>query len=119
MKQYVTTDEIFLASTTLENNFGVDDAPSMSEWHYGTEISVDKIRYWETVYYQPGSLGIYAAHDPYVEYYILVPDFFLENIEIYYGMNASIKVHERARQIGINLELGTSWIPLEKMLTPS
>ena len=115
MKTFVSTAEVYQAAQSkFDNDLGTDTIPSMTEWHYGAEISIDKIKYWEKVYFKSGDLGIYAAHDPYVEYYIIVPYFFINNIETYYGVNAAALAYNRAKDIGINLEINTVWTALEK-----
>ena len=115
MKTFVSTAQIYQAAqSTVDDDLGTDTVPDMSAWHYGTDISIDKINYWETIYFKAGDLGIYAAHDPYVEYYIIVPYFFINNIETYYGMNASVEVFNRAKDIGIDLSFNKIWTPLEK-----
>jgi hypothetical protein len=116
MKTFVSTEEMYQAAqSTVDNNLGTDTVPAMSEWHYGTEIAIGKIKYWEKIYFKSSDLGIYAAHDPYVEYYIIVPHFFIDNIETYYGIDASAHVYNRAKEIGIDLTFNRVWTPLEKI----
>jgi hypothetical protein len=116
MKTFVSTEEMYQAAQLkFDIDLGTDTVPNMSEWHYGTEISIDKIRYWEKIYFKSNDLGIYAAHDPYVEYYIIVPHFFIANIETYYGIDASARVYNRAKEIGIDLSFNRIWTPLEKI----
>ena len=115
MKTFVSTDEMYQAAqSTVDNDLGTDTVPAMSDWHYGSEISIDKIKHWEKIYFKSGDLGIYAAHDPYVEYYIIVPYFFIDNIETYYGTDASTCVYNRAKDIGVDLAVSRVWTPLEK-----
>jgi hypothetical protein len=116
MKTFVSTAEVYQAAQSkFDNDLGTDTIPAMTAWYYVDEISIDKIKYWEKVYFKSNDLGIYAAHDPYVEYYIIVPYFFINNIETYYGVDAAVRVYNRAKDIGINLMLNTVWTPLEKV----
>jgi hypothetical protein len=57
------------------NEFGFGDVngcPDQSVWDKNTNASICDIRYWEQIYHDPGNFGIYAAHDPLVEFYIVV-----------------------------------------------
>lgn len=115
MKLFVTTDDIYQAARSLVDvDLGVDLIPALSDWHYTNKISIDKINWWEQIYFQPGNLGIYAAFDPYVEYFIIVPYFFVDCLESYYGSKASESVYQKAKEIGIDLKTNKVWIPLEK-----
>lgn len=116
MKAFVSTAEIYRAAQSkFDDDLGIDTTPVVTAWHYGSEIAINNVKYWEKVYFQSNDLGIYAAHDPYVEYFIIMPYFFIDNVETYYGSNASISVFNRAKDIGINLVLTTMWTPLEKI----
>lgn len=118
MKSFVTIEDIYQAAKSQTDiDVGVDSVSTPTDWHYGTKISIDKIKCWEKIYFQPGNLGIYAAHDPYVEYYIIVPYFFIDCVEIYYGTTASEEVYKKAKEIGINLEVKKVWTSLDKMST--
>lgn len=115
MKLFVTTEDIYRAAmATIDIDIGVNSIHKPAYWHYENEISIDKIRYWEKIYFQPGNLGIYAAYDPYVEYFIIMPYFFVDCVEIYYGMSASETVFKKAKEIGIDLNITKVWTPLQK-----
>lgn len=116
MKTFVSTAEVYQAAQSpFDDNLGTDTIPAITDWHYSEEISIDKIKHWEKIYFKSNDLGIYAAHDPYAEYYIIVPCFIIDNVETYYGLNAAVRVYNRAKDIGINLMLNTMWTPLEKV----
>lgn len=50
----------------------VNGCPEQSVWIKNTDPKVCDIEYWEQIYHDPGNFGIYAAHDPLVEFYIIV-----------------------------------------------
>lgn len=71
-----------------------------------TKINLSKIELWEQIYYKKGNIGIYAAWKPYIEYYIIVHNLFINTtfgVEEFFGEDASTKTWERAKEFGIDL----------------
>jgi hypothetical protein len=115
MRTFVTLTEILEAAYTTDDiDYGIDCADQPQEWHYGSQIDIESVNLWEKIYYQPQDIGIYAAYDPYIEYYIIVPYQFVDFMETYIGTTASEQAYKRAREIGINLEVNRVWTNLEK-----
>ena len=58
---------------------------------------------WEEILYIKGIIGIYAAWDPYEEFYILVHNLHLSSkfIEVYNGNHGVDKLIDRCRDLGI------------------
>ena len=86
---------------------------SQKVWDYSDSIKIDDIIFWEQLYFQPGNIGIYAAYDPYVEFYIIVYNLFAEldrGVETFYGPGANKKVWERAKKLGVVLPTETMWV---------
>lgn len=76
------------------------------EWDYQKKISIHDIKMWQQLYYIQGIIGIYAAHDPMIEFYIITHNIFLdkkEGIETFYGIDCTNDLISRAKQFGITL----------------
>jgi hypothetical protein len=87
--------------------------PPRLEWDYSRDLNFSDINLWEQIYYQMGNIGIYAAWDPYAEFYIIVYNLFSNSelgVEKYYGPGASKKVLEKASKLGIQLERNQIWV---------
>lgn len=82
-------------------------------WDYDNPINLEDVNLWEELYFQMGNVGIYAAYDPYVEFYIIVYNLFANlecGIEKFYGFGANKQVWERAKKLGIDLPVETVWV---------
>jgi hypothetical protein len=92
-----------VGSTTLDN----------SQWHYIREMQIDDVTLWEQIYYKGGHIGIYAAWDPYAEFYLLVYNLFIDTplgIRTFYGPNARTQIEEEASRLGITLTQNKIWV---------
>jgi len=45
--------------------------PTTKKWDYGRALKPEDIDIWETIYEDSWGLGIYAAYQPYAEYYLI------------------------------------------------
>ena len=80
--------------------------PKVNKLKIDSNVILSDIKLWEQIYYKKGNIGIYAAWDPYIEYYIIVHNLFINTtvgVEEFFGEDASTKTWERAREYGINL----------------
>lgn len=110
-KFYKTFEEIVdnpWASCSDGEVYGV---PISTNYNINTgDLTVKDVLYWEQLYKEPGNVGIYVAHQPFEEFYIII-FFFLNNyIEIYVGENASLDIFSRAKDLGIRLDIRKIWI---------
>lgn len=46
--------------------------PDSKSWTSTHSPTIREIDYWEQIYHQPGTIGLFAAHSPKVEYYLLI-----------------------------------------------
>lgn len=91
------------------------------------KLKYSDIRLWELIFHIPGGLSVYAAWDPYTEFYIIVHDLFkktAEGIEEFYGPNAESNLTDRLKKYGISLPKNRVWINpdyswMYDQLTPS
>ena len=92
---------------------GSSTLPHKELWNSDTDIDVNDVLMWEQLYYQEGHVGIYAAWNPYNEFYIIVHNLFLDSpvgIEKFRGFDASEQVYSRAAELGIELPASDKWI---------
>jgi hypothetical protein len=121
-------DEVFDKNWMDRNSVYI---PPNKEWDYARELQIEDIDLWEVIEERSGGLGIYAAWDPYAEFYLITTGFDLrnsqyvingavytyKNIETYYGHNATKRVYERAKQLGIVLPIYKKWVDSEAVQT--
>jgi len=92
--------------------------PPKIEWDYKRELHLEDVNIWEVLFHQGGGIGIYAAWDPYAEFYLITLPYFIikeNSIETYYGAGAQDRVRKRAKEFGINLISNEVWIEPEDM----
>lgn len=93
--------------------------PPYKEWDYKEDLTLDKVSIWEVLYEASGGIGVYAAWDPYAEFYLITtgwaPNTRNERlIETYYGSEAGKKVYFRTKELGIHLIKNTVWVDSDK-----
>jgi hypothetical protein len=74
-------------------------------------FNIDEVKMWEQIYYEPGFVGVYAAYDPYVEFYMITYNIFIDRplgIETFFGNDAVEKVIDKTKKLGINLKIYTT-----------
>jgi len=71
-------------------------------------FTIEEIELWEQLYYSPGFIGLYVAHKPLVEYYLVTYNLFLsdtEGYETFSGEHGVYKIKEKFRNLGISLQI--------------
>jgi len=111
-----------VVNTTYAHLTGHEYPPNYT-WDYTNDISYTEIETWEQLYFQAGNIGLYAAHTPRIEMYIIVHHLF-QKVEVFYGADASNQVWDRMSEFDINLPIHNRWIDdynidLVNPLTPS
>lgn len=92
--------------------------PPKREWDYKRELYLEDVNIWEVLFHQGGGIGVYAAWDPYAEFYLITLPYFIikeNSIETYYGVGAQNRVRRRAKEFGINLSSNEIWVEPEEM----
>lgn len=90
-----------------------NEPPTNHEWNYQNDVTVDDIKVWEQLYFQPGNIGVYAAHSPRIEFYMIVYNLFLNTpngMQTFYGAGAEKKMIEQLNKLKITLETNTVWV---------
>ena len=114
LKLYRTFEEI-LDSVWEEYGSGkVYGIPEKRLWSKNSAPTVEDIKFWEQIYHEPGNVGVYAAHDPHIELYMIVYypilDSKFNGIQLFYGDTAI----EQLFKVTDSLE-----IVIEQELTPA
>ena len=93
--------------------------PPKKDWDYKRPMKIEDVNVWEVIYEQGGAVGIYAAWDPYSEFYMIRVGWFLEaqghGAEVYYGPGAMKQVMKRAEELGIPLSTTQTWVEPDEM----
>jgi len=93
--------------------------PPHKEWDYKRELKIEDVDLWEVLYEASGGIAVYAAWEPYAEFYMIRVGWLLENkgygAETYYGPGASELVKRRALELNIPLWYHTEWVEDDQM----
>lgn len=102
--------------------------PPKTDWDYKREMTVEDVDIWEVISIGMGGAGVYAAWQPYAEFYMVITGYDNRNaprvvdgvsidskkIETYYGQGAQKKVFKRAKELGMDLQVYNTWVPDDK-----
>ena len=121
--RFKSTQNIFkdLEEVFSENWMDSDKiiTPPKKNWDYNRPMRIEDVDIWEVICEQGGSVGVYAAWDPYAEFYMIRVGWFLEaqghGAEVYYGPGSMKKVIKRAKELGINIGVNKIWVEAEDM----
>lgn len=109
-------DEVFEENWMESNSVYT---PPTKIWDYKRKLKIEDVDIWEVIYEQGGGVGVYAAWEPYAEFYIIRTGWMEElagrGIEIYYGPGSQDKVYRRAKELGIPLATNKIWVDAEYM----
>lgn len=88
--------------------------PKNKKWDYKREIKIEDVQIWEVIYEGGGAQGVYAAWDPYAEFYMIRVGWQLESqghgIETYYGQGAQELVMKRMIELGYPVHAAPTWV---------
>jgi hypothetical protein len=103
--------------------------PPSTPWDYNRDMIIDDVDIWEVLYEATSGIGVYVSWQPYAEFYLIttgidtkIPPnmingspYFDRTFETYYGPTAEKQVYQRAKELGINLNLYKVWVEPEDM----
>jgi hypothetical protein len=125
MPFFKTTYNIFTKpweDEAFDNNWMDSDKlilPPKRDWDYARDLKVEDVSLWEVLYQASGGIGVYAAWDPYAEFYMITTGFTTSSndpsVILYYGKNAYIKVQEKMKQLQIPFTKNDHWVEPEMM----
>ena len=124
MPFFKTTKDIFKTpwEDELYNSNWMDSStlvlPPQKEWDYSRELQIEDVDVWEQLYYQGGGLAVYAAWEPYAEFYMITKhnfDVISDGVETYYGKGAQKMIQKRIKELGIPIPIRDFWVEPEDM----
>ena len=102
--------------------------PPKKDWDYKEPLKLENVNIWEVLYEESNGVGVYAAYDPYAEFYLITTGFDRYNykvinefnyypryVEEYYGKNAQKNVIQRMKDLNIPFSLKKIWVDPDKM----
>jgi hypothetical protein len=92
--------------------------PEHKKWDYKRELKIEDVQVWEQIYLTSGGTGLFAAWDPYAEFYLVIKDAYWSKnpyIETFYGKNAAEKAYKKAIELGIPVQKTKIWVDDEDM----
>jgi hypothetical protein len=107
--KYGTEESFDSAKFDLNNVF---IPPSNKKWNYEKELTIENIELWEVIYEESGQIGVYAAWEPYAEFYMIRNKL---EIEVYYGKGALQKTVNKMKNIKIPVNYNSIWVENEDM----
>lgn len=100
--------------------------PPKETWKYDREMKIEDVNVWEVIA-EPAEIGIYAAWDPYAEFYLIRkeknyagPGWYIYvdrkfDYETYYGAGANEAIKKRMKELNIPFEPTEVWVEPEDM----
>jgi len=86
--------------------------PPKKEWDYKRDLQIDDVSLWEVIFDLGGGTGLYAAWDPYAEFFMLT---FRGSIETFYGKGAQQRLKARLKELNLNYTEHNYWVDDDKM----
>ena len=120
MPQFRETSAIFTDQKTniFDKDWDIVNKPAFfppnSDWDYQRDMMIEDVNIWEVILEQSNGPSLYAAWDPYAEFYMIV-DQVAMSVEYFYGSKSSQKVFKRMKDLGQNLAVSKAWVEPEDM----
>jgi hypothetical protein len=99
--------------------------PPSQPWDYQREMFMEDVNIWEVIA-EPWDVAIYAAWDPYAEFYLVRVEsnpgqkFPGEKrtyqFETYYGPAARFEIEKRMKELGLPVHLNEHWVEPSDMI---
>jgi hypothetical protein len=77
------------------------------------EPELADIKLWELIYYKGAHVGIWAAWNPRVEFYIVTYNLFLDipqGIQVFSGPDAKRQIWKLAKELNVTLPINKIWV---------
>ncbi len=117
MPFFRTTHNIFVDKGEYFNADWFDSdtlvLPPKLDWDHKKELQIEDIDLWEVILEYSAGIRLYAAWQPYAEFYLLTDSY--NTIETYYGKGALKTVIKRLNELEISHSLNKIWIEPEDM----
>lgn len=100
-----TLKHILSSAWIDEENIDIDKNFVPIIWKNHRKPSKYEIDLWEQIYFVPGVIGLYAAYHPYVDFYLITYNLFLDDryIEEFYGPHSVADIQHTFMDLNIIL----------------
>jgi hypothetical protein len=124
MPVFKTTKNIFIPwEDELYNDNWMDGntiyLPPNKNWDYKKELQIEDINIWEVIGDFGGGSGVYAAWDPYAEFYLLLQNWMVTEpgyaAETFYGPGAQKKLQKKMKELKWPVNTNQIWVDPEDM----
>lgn len=123
MPQFKTTKNIFKIKNEDEvfEDFWMNNntvyTPPTKKWDYSRELQIEDVSIWEVFIENGGGFGVYAAWEPYAEFYMITPGVnqIGKDIETFYGRFAQKNLLKRLNEYGVKIPINKIWVENEDM----
>lgn len=118
-------DEVFNSNWMDSNSLVL---PKQKKWSYDRPLKIEDVDVWEVIYDAGCGWGLYAAWDPYAEFYMLTLGWDFKRpfaneqvgvperiIETFYGPNAQVDAYNRAIHYNMQINVTREWADQEDM----
>jgi hypothetical protein len=85
--------------------------PPKKDWDYKRDLTVEDIDIWEVIFEYSGGTGLYAAWNPYAEFFMFTHQ---HTVKTFYGAGAQIKVKRHLESLGIPYNTNKIWVDDDK-----
>lgn len=103
--------------------------PTWTKWDYHREMNIEDVDIWQVLYEASEGIGVYAAWQPYAEFYMLLTGnnyssepriidgfcYWDKHIETFYAQGAQQKLLARTKELKIPLALESVWVDDDEM----
>ena len=97
-RDFIFTEEIFTQTWRDPNDYKVIGIPDTFPYEGNTAPTFQDIKTWHVLYYDSGNIGVYKAHTPEANMWMIVHEQFLEipeSVEQYYDKESlTIRLEE-------------------------
>ena len=102
-------DELF-NENWMDSNFLIN--PESEPWDYSRELQIEDIDIWEVIYEASEGFGVYAAWNPYAEFYMILENY---QVSTHYGVGAQKFVKDFFYRYNIPFAQHKIWVDPDDM----
>jgi hypothetical protein len=87
--------------------------PSSVPLDSSKELELADVKLWELIYYKGAHIGIWAAWNPRVEFYMVTYNMFLDipqGTQIFSGPDAKRQIWKLAKELNVTLPINKVWV---------
>jgi hypothetical protein len=81
--------------------------PPKKDWDYQRELIIEDVDIWEVIFEYSGGTGLYAAWNPYAEFFMFT---YRNTVETFYGAGAQIRLKQHLEKLEIPYCTNKIWV---------